>query len=147
MVNLSRLVKLGTIYMEMNTDRVFRLTNIECIAPYNTRPPHTGWLQAASVKAQIITPPDPRDRGDEAAAANNCSESRQSSFQHHHYSQTCQRCLTMPRLFYSINRKLLYLISNILIIILILIIININNKYILCSYLQKRTIESMESGY
>ena len=136
MVNLSRLVKLGTIYMEMNTDRVFRLINIEYIATYNinlvlstpphtrsnTRPPHTGWLQAASVKAQIITPPDPRDRGDEAAAANNCSESRQSSFQHHHYSQTCQRCLTMPRLFYSINRKLLYLISNKYILIIILII-------------------------
>ena len=147
--------------MEINTDRVFRLINIEYIATYNinlvlstpphtrsnTRPPHTGWLQAASVKAQIITPPDPRDREDAAAAADNCSESRQSSFQHHHYSQTCQRCLTMPRLFYSINRKLLYLISNILIIILILIMININNKYILCSYLQKRTIESMESGY
>ena len=136
MVNLSRLVKLGTIYMEINTDRVFRLINIEYIATYNinlvlstpphtrsnTRPPHTGWLQAASVKAQIITPPDPRDRDDAAAAADNCSESRQSSFQHHHYSQTCQRCLTMPRLFYSINRKLLYLISNKYILIIILII-------------------------
>ena len=68
--------------MEMNTERKCRLLNKECIATYNinlvlsapphtrgnTRPPHTGWLGAASVKAQIITSPDPRDRGDEAAA-------------------------------------------------------------------------------